>query len=61
MEEFSVEVSFKDVIDVYWYFKRNPKLLYRVSLNGIINNTNRYFRVFLNSHSRVQNVQFSLN
>ena len=61
MEEFSVEVSFRDVIDAYFHFKRDSKLLYRVSLDSIINNTNRDFRDFLSRHSRVQNMQFYTN
>lgn len=55
MEEFSVEESFKDVIDAYLHFKRDSKLLYRVSLDDI-NNVNRYFRSFSNRHPRVRNV-----
>ena len=61
MEEFSVEESFKDVIDAYWHFKRNPKMLYRVSLISTINNTNRDFRDFLSRRSRTQNMQFYTN
>jgi len=61
MEEFSVEVSFKDVIDAYWHFKRDSKLSYRVSLDSIINNINRDFRDFLSRHSRMQNIQFYTN
>ena len=58
MEEFSVEASFRDVVDAYWHFKRNPKILYRVSLDSI-NTTNRYFRNFSSRHSRVRNVRWS--
>jgi IS605 OrfB family transposase len=58
MEEFSVEVSFKDVIDAYHHFKRDSKLLYRVSLDSTINKTNRDFRDFLSRRSRTQNIQF---
>ena len=54
MEEFSVEVSFKDVVDAYWHFERDAKLLYRVSLEKY----SRYFRDFLNRRSRTQNIQF---
>lgn len=57
MEEFSVEESFKDVIDAYWNFKRDSKLLYRVSLDDI-NNINRHFGDFQSRHSRMQVVQF---
>ena len=53
LEEFSVKENFKDVIEAYWHFKRNPKLLYRVSLDSI-NITNRYFRDFSSRHSRMQ-------
>ena len=58
MEEFSVEENFEDVIEAYQHFKRNPKMLYRVSLDSTINNTNRCFRDFLSSRSRTQNIQF---
>ena len=57
MEEFSVEENFKDVIEAYLHFKRNPKMLYRVSLNDI-NNINRHFGDFQSRHSRMQVVQF---
>ena len=35
MEEFNIKENFKDIVNVYFffYFKRNSKLLYRVSLN----------------------------
>ncbi len=54
MEEFSVEVSFKDVVDAYWHFKRNPGLCYRVSLD----NYSRYFRQFQSKHSSVNSLLF---
>ncbi len=57
MEEFSVEVSFKDVIDAYWYFKRDSKKMYRVSLEKY----SRHFREFSNRHSRMRNIQFYIN
>ncbi len=57
MEEFSVEVSFKDVVDVYWHFERNPRLLYRISLEKY----SRYFRDFLSRQSRLRNIQFYIN
>lgn len=49
LEEFSVEESFKDVINVYWHFKRNPRLCYRVSLDNYASS----FRYFLSKHSSV--------
>ena len=61
MEEFSIAVSFKDVIDAYWYFERDSKLLYRVSLDSTINNTNRNFRDFSSRRSRTRNIQFYMN
>ena len=33
MEEFNIKENFKDIVNVYFYFKRNSKLLYRVSLD----------------------------
>lgn len=33
MEEFNIKENFKDIVNVYFYFKRNFKLLYRVSLD----------------------------
>ena len=49
MEEFNVQETFKDIVDVYFYFKRNSKLLYRVSLD----NFSSYFREFLTKQSRL--------
>ena len=57
MEEFSVEVSFKDVIDAYWYFKRDSKKMYRVSLEKY----SRHLREFSSSQSRLRSVQFYMN
>ena len=48
MEEFNVQETFKDVIDCYYYFKRNSKLLYRVSLDNFSS-----FREFLTKQSRL--------
>ena len=55
MEEFCIKENFKDVIEAYWHFKRNPGLLYRVSLYKI-NSLNSSFRSFSSRHSRVRNV-----
>ena len=49
MEEFNVQENFKDIVDVYYYFKRNSKLLYRVSLD----NFSSCFREFLTKQSRL--------
>ena len=49
MEEFNVQETFKDIVDVYFYFKRNAKLLYRVSLD----NFSSCFREFLTKQSRL--------
>ena len=49
MEEFNVQESFKDIIDTYYYFKRNSKLLYRVSLD----NFSKSFREFSTKQSRL--------
>ena len=57
MEEFSVEESFRDVIEAYLHFKRDSKLLYRVSLEKY----SRYFRDFLTRQSRLRNIQFLTN
>ena len=48
MEEFNVQESFKDIIDTYYYFKRNSKLLYRISLDNFSS-----FREFLTKQSRL--------
>ena len=48
MEEFNVQENFKDIVDVYYYFKRNSKLLYRVSLDKFSS-----FREFLTKQSRL--------
>ncbi len=52
MEEFSMKVSFKDVIDAYWHFERNPELCYRVSLD----NYSRHFRQFQSKRSDVNSL-----
>lgn len=49
MEEFNVQETFKDIIDTYYYFKRNSKLLYRVSLDSF----SSCFREFLTKRSRL--------
>ena len=48
MEEFNIQENFKDIVDVYYYFKRNSKLLYRVSLDNFSS-----FREFLTKQSRL--------
>ena len=57
MEEFSVEVNFKDVIDAYWHFKRNSGLCYRVSLEKY----SRYFRQFQSKRSSVNSLSILRN
>ena len=54
MEEFNVQETFKDIVDVYFYFKRNSKLLYRVSLD----NFSSCFREFLTKQSRLLMYKF---
>ena len=54
MEEFNIQESFKDIIDVYYYFKRNPKLCYRISLD----NFSSSFRYFSTNLSRVNRYLF---
>ena len=49
MEEFNIQENFKDIVDTYYYFKRNSKLLYRVSLD----NFSKSFREFLTKQSRL--------
>jgi IS605 OrfB family transposase len=49
MEEFNIQENFKDIIDCYYYFKRNSKLMYRVSLDNFSS-----FREFSNRQSRLQ-------
>ena len=49
MEEFNIQENFKDIVDTYYYFKRNSKLLYRVSLD----NFSSYFREFSTKQSRL--------
>ena len=48
MEEFNVQETFKDIVDVYFYFKRNSKLLYRVSLDNFSS-----FREFSTKQTRL--------
>ena len=48
MEEFNIKENFKDIVDTYYYFKRNSKLLYRVSLDNFSS-----FREFLTKQSRL--------
>ena len=54
MEEFNIQENFKDIVDVYNYFKENSKLLYRVSLKNYF----KSFREFLSRQSRLQIYQF---
>lgn len=54
MEEFNVQEIFKDVVDAYYYFKRNSKIMYRVSLDQF----SSYFREFFSRHSRMQIYNF---
>lgn len=49
MEEFNVQETFRDIIDAYFYFKRNSKLMYRISLD----NYSSSFREFLTNQSRL--------
>ena len=49
MEEFNIQENFKDIVDTYYYFKRNSKLLYRVSLD----NFSSCFREFSTKQSRL--------
>ena len=49
MEEFNIQENFKDIVDTYYYFKRNSKLLYRVSLD----NFSKSFREFSTKQSRL--------
>ena len=55
MEEFNVQETFKDIVDVYFYFKRNSKLLYRVFLD----NFSSCFREFLTKQSRLLVYKFT--
>lgn len=48
MEEFNIQENFKDIVDAYYYFKRNSKLLYRVSLNNFSS-----FREFSTKQTRL--------
>lgn len=50
MEEFNIQENFKDIVDTYLYFKRNSKLLYRISLD----NFSKSFREFSSCQSRLQ-------
>ena len=54
MEEFNIQENFKDIVDVYFYFKRNSKLLYRVSLD----NFSSCFREFLTKQTRLLMYKF---
>jgi len=49
MEEFNVQETFRDIVDAYFYFKRNSKLMYRISLD----NYSSFFREFLTNQSRL--------
>ena len=54
MEEFNVQENFKDIVDTYYYFKRNSKLLYRVSLDNFSS-----FREFLTKQTRLLVYKFT--
>ena len=54
MEEFNIKENFKDIVDTYYYFKRNSKLIYRVSLD----NFSKSFREFLTKQSRLLMYKF---
>ena len=54
MEEFNIQENFKDIVDVYYYFKRNSKLLYRVSLDKFSS-----FREFLTKQTRLLVYKFT--
>ena len=49
LEEFSITEHFKDVIEAYFYFKRNSRLLYRVPLEGF----SSCLREFLTKQTRL--------
>ena len=49
MEEFNIQENFKNIINTYNYFKRNPKLLYRISLDIF----SKSFREFLTNKTRL--------
>ena len=55
MEEFNIQENFKDIVDTYYYFKRNSKLLYRVSLD----NFSKSFREFLTKQTRLLVYKFT--
>jgi IS605 OrfB family transposase len=48
MEEFNIQEIFKDIVDTYLYFKRNSKIMYRVSLDNFSS-----FREFSTKQSRL--------
>ena len=50
LKEFGIQNTFKDIIDAYFYFKRNSKLFYRISLE----NYTSYFRAFSSKSSRIK-------
>lgn len=50
LKEFGIQNTFKDIIDAYFYFKRNFKLFYRISLE----NYTSYFRAFSSKSSRIK-------
>lgn len=56
MEEFNIQENFKDIIDTYYYFKRNSKLCYRVSLD----NFSKSFSRFLCKPSKVNRYSLSI-
>lgn len=52
MEEFNIQQTFKNIIDVYTYFKRNSKLCYRISLDQFSSS----FRYFSSNLSKVNSL-----
>ena len=57
MEEFNIHENFKDIIDVYFYFKRNSTLFYRVSLDKFSSS----LRPFSSKQSKVKHFVFNPN
>lgn len=57
MEEFNIHENFKDIIDVYFYFKRNSTLFYRVSLDKFSSS----LRTFSSKQSKVKHFVFNPN
>ena len=57
MKEFNIHENFKDIIDVYFYFKRNPSLFYRISLD----NFSSSLSAFSSKHSKIEKICFTPN